>query len=61
LTDEEFVNVVNKVVTLSANHGMVVVQMANFIPQKELELEKLNGELEDTKVKQLQVLRDYNI
>lgn len=40
---------------------MPVAQMANFIPQKELELEKLNGELEDTKVKQLQVLRDYNI
>jgi hypothetical protein len=60
LTDEEFVNVVNKVVTLSANHGMVVA-LVNFIPQKELELEKLNGELEDTKVKQLQVLRDYNI
>ena len=40
---------------------MPVAQMANFIPQKELMLEKLNGELEDAKVKQLQVLRDYNI
>jgi transcriptional regulator with XRE-family HTH domain len=61
LTAEEFVNIINKAVALSQNLGMPVDQLANYILEQQLELQKLKGETEDAEVKQLQVLRDYNI
>ena len=61
LSAEEFVNIIIKAIALSQNLGMPVDQLDNYIIQKELELEKLKGETEDAEVKQLQVLRDYNI
>lgn len=61
LTAEEFVNIINKAVALSQNLGMPVDQLADYILEQQLELQKLKGETEDAEVKQLQVLRDYNI
>ena len=61
LTAEEFVNTVNKVSALSENIGMPVDQLPNYITQQELELVKLREETEDVKLKQLQVLRSYNV
>ena len=59
LTAEEFVNTVNKVSALSENIGMPVDQLPNYITQQELV--KLREETEDAKLKQLQVLRSYNV
>ncbi|HKG42019.1 MAG TPA: hypothetical protein VKA98_07770 [Nitrososphaeraceae archaeon] len=61
LSAEEFVNIINKAVALSQNLGIPVDQLANYILEQQLELQKLKGETEDAEVKQLQVLRDYNI
>jgi transcriptional regulator with XRE-family HTH domain len=61
LTIEEFVNIINKVSALSENLGMPVDQLPNHITQEELELEKLRGEIEDIKMKKLQVLQHYNV
>ena len=61
LTAEEFVNTINKVSASSENLGMPVDQLPNYITQQELELVKLREETEDVKLKQLQVLRSYNV
>src|ERR671921_623269 len=61
LSEEEFVNVINKAVALSKNLGIPVDQLANYILEQQLEFEELKGETEDAETKQLQVLRHYNI
>ena len=61
LRSKEFVNIVSKSVALSENLGMPVDQLPDYILEQQLELQILKGETEDAEVKQLQVLRDYNI
>jgi transcriptional regulator with XRE-family HTH domain len=62
LSAEEFVNIINKIVSLSRNLGMPVEQLLpHYITQGKLELEKVKEETEDAKVKQLQVLQHYNV
>jgi transcriptional regulator with XRE-family HTH domain len=60
LTYEEFINIIERISTLSQNLGMPVDQLPNHITQGKLELEKVKTETEDAKVKQLQVLQHYN-
>ena len=61
LKAEEFVNTINKIVSLSQNLGMPVEQLPHYIIQEKLEMEKLKRETEDVIVKQLQVLQHYNV
>jgi hypothetical protein len=61
LTAEEFVNSASKAVTLSENLGMPVNELPNYITQKELELEELEGEIEGVKMKRELVLKNYDI
>ncbi len=63
LTDEEFVNIVDKVCALSDNLGMPLDQLPKHILQEELELEleQVRGEIEDAKLKEHQVLQHYNV
>jgi hypothetical protein len=61
LKAEDFVNIIDKTVALSQNLGMPVEQLPNYVIQKELELEKLNEEIEDVKMKKYLVLQNYDI
>jgi transcriptional regulator with XRE-family HTH domain len=61
LTIEEFVNIVNKIVALSQKLGMPVDQLPNHIIQEQLELVKVEEEIEDIIMKKLQVLQGYNV
>jgi transcriptional regulator with XRE-family HTH domain len=61
LSAEEFVNIINKAIALSQNLGMPVDQLANYIIQKELEVEELEGEIEGVKMKRELVLKNYGI
>jgi peptidoglycan hydrolase CwlO-like protein len=61
LSAEEFVNIINKVVALSQILGIPVDQLPHYIRQGKLEMQKVKEETEDAKVKQLQVLRHYNV
>jgi transcriptional regulator with XRE-family HTH domain len=61
LTDEEFLNIVNKVFALSENLGMPLDQLPNHIMQQQLELEQVKGETENAKLKEHQVLQRYNV
>ncbi len=61
LTGEEYFNNVDKVCALSDNLEMPVDQLPNYIAQQELELEKVEREIEDAKVKQRQVLQNYDV
>ena len=48
---EEFINIINKVSVLSEKLGMPLDKLPNYLIQKELEVEKMNGEIEDVKMK----------
>ena len=61
LTAEEFFNNVDKVCALSGNLGMSVDQLPNYITQQELELQKVEKQTEDAKLKQRQVLQHYDV
>src|SRR5918994_1781193 len=61
LTAEEFFNNVDKVCALSENLGMPVDQLPNYIIRQQLELQKVEEETEDAKLKQRQVLQRYNV
>jgi hypothetical protein len=50
LTAEEFINSACKAVTLLENLGMPVNELPNYITQKELELDKLKGEIVESKI-----------
>ncbi len=61
LTGEEYFNNVDKVCALSKNLEMPLDELPNYITQQELELEKVEKETEDAKLKQHQVLQHYNV
>jgi hypothetical protein len=61
LTDEEFLNIVNKVFALSENLGMPLDQLPNYIMQQQLEVEQVREETKDVKLKEHQVLQHYNV
>jgi transcriptional regulator with XRE-family HTH domain len=61
LTGEEFLNIVNKIVSLSQKLGIPVEQLPHYITQGKLELEKVKEKTEDAKVKLRQVLEHYNV
>jgi chromosome segregation ATPase len=61
LTGEKYFNNVDKVCALSDNLGMPVDELPNYITQQELELEKVEREIEDAKTKQRQVLQRYDV
>jgi hypothetical protein len=61
LKAEEFVDTINKIVSLSQNLVMPVEQLPHYIIQEKLEMEKVKRETEDVIVKQLQVLQHYNV
>jgi transcriptional regulator with XRE-family HTH domain len=58
---EEFINIINNVSVLSEKQGMPLDQLPNYLIQKELEVEKMNGEIKDAEIKLLQVLQHYNV
>jgi hypothetical protein len=61
LKGEEFLNIVNNVCALLDKFGMPLDHLLNYITQQELELEKVERETKDAKLKQLQVLQRYNV
>src|SRR5919107_404725 len=61
LTVEKFFNNVDKVCALSENLGMPVDQLPNYIIRQQLELQKVEEETEDAKLKQRQVLQNYDV
>jgi L-fucose isomerase-like protein len=61
LTAEDFFNNVDKVCALSENLGMPVDQLPNYIIRQQLELQKVEEETEDAKLKQRQVLQNYDV
>ena len=61
LTGEEYFNNVDKVCALSDNLEMSLDEMPSYIVQQELELEQVEKETEDAKVKQRQVLQHYDV
>ena len=58
---EEFINIINNVSVLSEKQGMPLDQLPNYLIQKELEVEKMNGEIKDVKMKKHLVLQNYGI
>jgi chromosome segregation ATPase len=61
LTADEYFNNVDKVCALSDNLEMPVDQLPNYITQQELELQKVEKQTEDAKLKQRQVLQHYDV
>ena len=61
LTGEEYFNNVDKVCALSDNLEMPLDELPNYITQQELELEKVEKQTEDAKLKQCQVLQHYDV
>jgi hypothetical protein len=61
LRAREFVNTINKIISLSQNLGIPVEQLPHYITHGKLELEKVKRETEDAKVKLRQVLQHYNV
>jgi chromosome segregation ATPase len=61
LTGEKYFNNVDKVCALSDNLKMPLDQLPNYITQQELELEKVEKQTEDAKLKQRQVLQHHNV
>ena len=61
MTDEEFVNIVDKVCALSDNLGMPLDELPNYIIQQQLELQKVEKETEEAKTKLHQVLQHYDV
>jgi hypothetical protein len=59
LTAEEFLNIVNKVCGLSDNLEMPLDQVPNHIIQEQLELVKVEEEIEDAKLKQRRLSKLY--
>ena len=58
---EEFINIINNVSVLSEKQGMPLDQLPNYLIQKELEVEKMNGDIKDVKMKKHLVLQNYGI
>jgi len=61
LTGEKYFNIVDKVCALRDNLEMPLDELPNHIMQQELELEKVEREIKDAKVKQHQVLQRYDV
>ena len=61
LTADEYFNNVDKVCTLSENLEMPVDELPSYIIRQQLELEKVEKETEDAKVKLRQVLQNYDV
>ena len=61
LTGEKYFNIVDKVCALTDNLEMPLDELPNHIIRQELELEKVEKETEDAKLKQHQVLQHYNV
>ena len=61
LTAEEFFNNVDKVCALSENLEMALDELTNHIIRQQLELQKVEEETEDAKLKQRQVLQNYDV
>jgi transcriptional regulator with XRE-family HTH domain len=61
LTAEEYFNNVDKVCALSENLEMPLDELPSYIIQQQLELEKVEKETEDAKLKQRQVLQNYDV
>ena len=61
MTGEKYFNIVDKVCALTDNVGMPLDELPNHIMQQELELEKVERETKDAKLKQHQVLQHYNV
>jgi hypothetical protein len=61
LTDEKYFNIVDKVCALTDNLEMPLDELPNHIMQQELELEKVERETKDAKLKQHQVLQRYDV
>jgi hypothetical protein len=61
LTGEEYFSNVDKVCALSDNLEMPLDEMPNYITQQELDLEKVEKEIEDVKMKKDLVLQKYDI
>src|SRR5215212_1197041 len=61
LPADEYFNNVDKVCALSNNLEMPLDELTKNIIQQELELEKVEKETEDAKLKQHQVLQHYNV
>ena len=61
LTADEYFNNVDKVCALSDNLEMSLDELPSYIIQQQLELEKVEKETEDAKVKLRQVLQNYDV
>ena|SRR5829696_3792368 len=61
LTAEEFFKNVDKVCASSENLGMPVDQLPSYIIQQQLELQKVEEETKDAKLKQRQILQNYDV
>jgi chromosome segregation ATPase len=61
LTGEEYFNNVDKVCALSDNLEMSLDEMPSYIVQQELELEQVEREIEDVKLKKHQVLQHHDV
>jgi transcriptional regulator with XRE-family HTH domain len=61
LTADEYFNNVDKVCALSDNLEMPLDQLPSYIIRQQLELQKVEKETEDAKVKQRQVLQHYDV
>jgi transcriptional regulator with XRE-family HTH domain len=61
LTAEEYFYNVDKVCALSENLEMPLDELPSYIIQQQLELEKVEKETEDAKLKQRQVLQNYDV
>jgi chromosome segregation ATPase len=61
LTGEEYFNNVDEVYALSDNLQMPLDELPNYIIKEQLELQKVEEEIEDAKTKLRQVLQHYNV
>jgi transcriptional regulator with XRE-family HTH domain len=61
LTADEYFNNVDKVCALSDNLQMPLDELPSYIIRQQLELEKVEKETEDAKLKQRQVLQNYDV
>jgi transcriptional regulator with XRE-family HTH domain len=61
LTADEYFNNVDKVCALSENLEMPLDELPSYIIRQQLELEKVEKETEDAKLKQRQVLQNYDV
>ncbi len=61
LSADEFVNTINKVSASSENLGMPLDQLPNYIIRQQSELQKVEKQTEDAKLKQRQVLQNYDV